>query len=306
MRLASISIDLDGLRHYEALHGLPAESRADAVVTCAPPRLADLLDERRAKGTFFAIGSEIPEGGAPLRSLAAAGHEIGNHTLDHLYALTRLTDAEIEAQVEGGAAAIARATGTRPVGFRAPGYTLSPELLAAVARTGHRYDSSTFPAAPYYTAKALVMGLRRVQRRSSAAILDRPGVLFAPRSPYRPSLRDPYKSAGVTVGSPLLELPITVDPWARIPFFGTLIVAAPWPLVKMVYASVRQLDFVNLELHGVDLMDPTDGMSEALVAKSQPDLRVPTHEKVRRLREVLGWLADDYELVPLAQAAERL
>ena len=57
-RLACISIDLDGLGHYEALHGLPRKSSPDAVAKVAPPRLAELLDERAAKGTFFAIGNE--------------------------------------------------------------------------------------------------------------------------------------------------------------------------------------------------------------------------------------------------------
>lgn len=297
-RLASVSIDLDGLHHYEALLGLPSQSRADAVARLAPVRLAELLDRVRAKGTFFAIGNELLPGGEPLRALAGSGHEIGNHSLSHPYALTRLEPGALRREVEGGAVAIAAAVGARPLGFRAPGYTLTSGLLDAVCDTGHRYDSSAFPAAPYYLAKAGVMALLRARGRASAAILDRPRVLLAPRLPYRPSQAEPYRRGDRA----LIELPLSVEPLTRLPFFGTLITSAPWSVVRAAYRSVRRAPFLNLELHGVDLLDPSDGMAPALAA-AQRDLRVPAREKLRRVAEVLGWIADDYRLVTLSEAA---
>ena len=300
-RLASISIDLDGLRHYEALYGLEAASSLDAVARLAPPRLAELLSEVGAQGTFFAIGDELlPEGG-PLRRLAEAGHEIGNHTLSHPYGVTRLSAEALKAEVEGGAKAIARAVGTRPVGFRAPGYTLTSALLDAAAESGHRYDSSVFPAAPYYLAKAAVMSLLRLRGRPSAAILDRPRVLLAPLQPYRPSRREPYARGD----HPLFELPMAIDPIFRMPFYGTLVVSFPWWVVKLVYASMRRAPFLNLELHGVDLLEPADGIGGEL-ANAQRDLRVPLAQKLERLRAVLSWIARDYEIVTLRDAAQRL
>jgi hypothetical protein len=300
-RLASISIDLDGLRHYEALYGLAAHGAPDPVARLAPARLAGLLAEVGAKGTFFAIGSEILPEADPLRALAKAGHEIGNHTLTHRYDLTRLSPEAMRAEVEGGAEAIAQAVGTRPAGFRAPGYTLTSGLLDVVAATGHAYDSSVFPAAPYYLAKALVMSLLRLRGRPSAAILDRPRVLLAPLKPYRPARAEPYARGG----HELLELPMAIDPLLRIPFYGTLVVSFPWPLVRLIYASARRLPFLNLELHGVDLLEPADGISPALAA-AQRDLRLPLSAKLERLRTVLGWIARDYEVVTLREAAGRL
>ena len=297
-RLASISIDLDGLRHYEQLYGLKPESAVDAVARLAPPRLAGLLDEVSAKGTFFAIGRELLGEADPLRGLALTGHEIGNHTLTHPYGITRLTSGGLRAEVEGGAEAIARLTGQRPVGFRAPGYTLTAALLESAADTGHRYDSSVFPAAPYYLAKAAVLTLLRLRGRPSAAILDRPRVLFAPLQPYRPARSEPYARGDHR----LFELPMAIDPIFRMPFFGTLVVSFPWWVVRMVYSSVRRLPFLNLELHGVDLMEAADGMSAELIA-AQGDLRVPLGAKLERLRRVLGWIRRDYEIVTLEKAA---
>jgi len=300
-RLASISVDLDGLPHYEALYGLAPQSAPDAVASLAPGRLAGLLDERGAKGTFFAIGKELLRSGDPLRALAQSGHEIGNHTLSHPYGVTRLTPAELRGEVEGGAEAIHQAVGTRPVGFRAPGYTLTSGLLEVVAATGHAYDSSVFPAAPYYLAKTLVMAFLKLRGRASAAILDRPRVLLAPLVPYRPAAAEPYARGD----HPLLELPIAVDPLLRMPFYGTLVVSFPWPLVRLVYASVRRLPFLNLELHGADLLEPADGISPAL-ARAQRDLSLPLSAKLARLRTVLSWIARDYQIVTLRDAATRL
>lgn len=303
-RLASISIDLDGLSHYARLHGLPLdalpEGASSAVARLAPGRLAEILDSLGAKGTFFVIGDEIaPDGTAALRAVAGSGHEIGNHTRSHPYDLTRLSAQDQRAEIAGGATLIEAALGVRPVGFRAPGYTLSSAALQIAHDSGHTYDSSTYPAAPYYLAKAGILGLMRLGGKSSAAILDRPRVLLAPRLPYQPSKDEPYARGQMEI----LELPITVDPVARVPFIGTTLCSLPLGAVRLLYQSVRRLPFVNLELHGIDLLDATDGAGPRLAAV-QRDLRFRATAKAARLSEVIGWLARDYDLVTLRAAAE--
>ncbi|MGF6862972.1 peptidoglycan/xylan/chitin deacetylase (PgdA/CDA1 family) [Rhodobacteraceae bacterium MBR-64] len=47
------------------------------------PRLADLLQRRGIRATFFVIGREAVQRPAMIRRLQDDGHEIGNHTLDH-------------------------------------------------------------------------------------------------------------------------------------------------------------------------------------------------------------------------------
>src|SRR4029078_204682 len=66
--LASISIDLDGLPHYAALHGLPpevvtAQTRA-LVHQVAVPRFAELMEGAGGRGTLFVIRGEVDAGGA--------------------------------------------------------------------------------------------------------------------------------------------------------------------------------------------------------------------------------------------------
>jgi peptidoglycan-N-acetylglucosamine deacetylase len=138
MALGALSIDLDALRQYRRIHGMadarPA-SGADTVYTRAVPRFAELCARLGARGTAFCVGEDLshPEAANAIRDLAAAGHEIGNHTWSHDYALVRRDAATIAAEVRHGAEAVAAACGRRPAGFRAPGYALSAPLLAAAA-----------------------------------------------------------------------------------------------------------------------------------------------------------------------------
>jgi hypothetical protein len=89
-----------------------------------------------------------------------------------------------------------------------------------------------------------------------------------------------------------------------MPFIGTTITALPRPVVRSAYRALKARHFLNVELHGLDLMDDRDEVPDAL-ARRQPGLRVPRAEKMRRLREVLSWIVSDYETVTLAAAAAR-
>jgi len=304
--LACISVDLDGLGHYAALHGLggevvSAEARA-LVHGVAVPRFTQLLEGVGGRGTLFVIGAEVDAASrAPLGEALRRGHELACHSHGHDYALSRAPEADIDQDLARAEEVLAGLGARHPLGFRAPGYTLSPALLQAVARRGYAYDASIFPAAPYWAAKALALGWLRARGRRSAAILDSPRVLRAPRLPYRPDLARPERQGA----APLLELPMSVTPAARLPFIGTFLVLAPWPMVRGAYARLRGEPFLSVELHAVDLLGPEDGLPAALT-RTQPDLRLPLATKLARLREVLDWVARDFRLLPLREAAGAL
>ncbi len=299
--LASLSIDLDALEHYHRIHGLPPRPEGDdPVCGKAVDRFGELCERLGVRGTAFCVGEDLARPGAAtaLRRLAEAGHELGNHSLSHDYALSRRSPPDIAAEVRGGADAIRAVAGEAPVGFRAPGYTLSPALLAVLAEQGYRYDSSTFPALPYWLGKAAVMGALALTGRPSQAILDRPRVLLAPRRPYHPHPAEPYARGRM----PLLELPVATG-LLGFPLTGTFVTTFPAWALGLLRAGTGARPLFALELHGLDLLDASDA-SPALAAR-QRDLRVPASVKIERLVRFVRALGGR-EWVTLARAAERL
>jgi hypothetical protein len=300
VRVCAVSVDLDEIPNYFAIHGLdePAGAARSLVYDVAIARLTDLAKNLGIPLTLFAIGSDLerPEAAAKLREAHAAGFEIANHSLDHRYDLVRLGRDAIRQQIEEGSRAIERATGVRPVGFRAPGYTITDEVFAVLAELGVAYDSSVFPCPAYWALKAAAISAIRVRGRTSRSIVDTPAVLAAPTRPYRVGV--PYWRRG----GGLLEIPIQVTRGGRLPFFGTSLTLWGPRFARSLARMVRGEPLVNLELHGIDVLDAADGL-EAL-RPHQPDVRVTRERKTEALLVALTELqAAGYAFCTLREAA---
>ena len=69
--------------------GAPPGTRAMAITFDDGPndpwtlRLLDVLSRHNIRATFFMIGRYVREQPAIARAVAAAGHEVGNHTFSH-------------------------------------------------------------------------------------------------------------------------------------------------------------------------------------------------------------------------------
>jgi len=302
VRLCAVSVDLDEIPNYFAIHGLPDPTGPERtlVYDVAVDRLADLAAESGIPLTLFAIGSDLarPEAAARLRDAHARGFEIANHTLDHRYDLVRMGREGVRAQIEEGARAIERAVGERPAGFRAPGYTITDEVLEVLSELGVAYDSSVFPCPAYWAAKATAIGLIRLRGRRSRSIVDTPAVLAAPTRPYR--VGRPYWRRGAG----LLELPVQVTRGLRLPVFGTSLTLGGPALARRLARMCVGEPLVNLELHGIDVLDAGDGL-EAL-RPHQHDVRVPHGRKLDALRACFDELrAAGYDFVTLREAARQ-
>ena len=207
--------------------------------------------------------------------------------------------AAIAAEIEGGAQAIERATGRRPVGFRAPGYTITDEVFSVLAEQGVRYDSSVFPCPAYWAAKAAAIGLIGLRGRRSHSVVDTPRVLGAPTRPYR--VGTPYWRRGAG----LLEVPVQVTRGLRLPFIGTSLTLAGPSRARWLARGVVGEPLVNLELHAVDVLDAGDGLGA--IAPYQPDARVSRQRKLDALAATLEVLRDEgYAFVRLDEAATHL
>jgi len=278
MRLASISIDLDEIHHYYAIHGLEGRGRTtDLVYDRAVPRASEWAQALGVPLTFFVVGSDLSrsENVETLRALASQGHELANHTLSHHYDLTLRDVREMEREVAGGIAALERATGQRPSGFRAPGYLVNDELVSVLAALGVGYDSSVFSSPAYYAAKAAKLLSMRLKGKSSRSVRGSVKALLAPIRPYR--LGTPYWKPG----RGLPELPIQVTPGTRLPYIGTSLVLAGPDGARLMTRTLMLEPFVNLELHGLDFLGADDELGDLL--PHQPDARLGRTQKLAAL-----------------------
>jgi len=301
-RTCAISVDLDEIPNYGAIHGVQlCDVDEHAVYDRGLPRLEAWARQSDVPLTLFAVGSDLkrPAAAEGLSRMATAGHEIANHSFDHFYDLTRRSPSEMHEQVAKANEAIAQATGAPPVGFRAPGYVTTDALYEVLDEVGVRYSSSVFPCPWYYAPKAALIGLKALRGRPSRSLIDDPRVLSAPAEPYR--IGKPYYRRGTGV----LELPMAVTPWLRLPVIGTSLVAGGPAGAEWLVRRLIGRKFINLELHGIDVLDASDELGA--LGRHQPDLRIPASRKLQVLDRVVYTLREaGYSFRTLAEAAQRL
>jgi peptidoglycan/xylan/chitin deacetylase (PgdA/CDA1 family) len=83
------------------------------------PAILEILARHNAPATFFLCGANVDRLPGIAREIAAAGHEIGNHSYSHPYLFLR-SPAGIAAELQRAQEAIHARTGATPHLFRAP------------------------------------------------------------------------------------------------------------------------------------------------------------------------------------------
>ena len=296
--LLAVSVDLDEVHHYRDIHRLASRGRGTEVYTRAIPRLADWARQRRIPLTWFAVGQDLEQAANAdtLAQLARDGDEIGCHSYSHFYDLTRRSAAMMRSEIERGVAAIEGVASTKVKGFRAPGYVVSDTLLDLLREAGLAYDSSVFPCPAYYALKTGAIAAQTARRQEPHSIVDVPEVLRAPTAPYR--VGRPYWFRGTGI----VEVPIQVTRRARLPFIGTSLTMAGAFGARLLARGVLGEPFVNLELHGLDALDASDGLQD--LARNQRDLRIPWSKKLEALDAAVELLrAHGYRCVRLDELA---
>ena len=304
--LASISLDMDDLWTYLRTHGDPRWAQRPTYLPTFVPRLLDALDEAGARITCFLVGEDAArdEAAELFHRIAEAGHEIGSHTHRHEVWLDRYSAAEVDEELARAEAAIIAATGRHPLGFRAPGFSWSPTVLAGLARRGYRYDASTLPtflgplARRYFLATATL----------TPDEIARRGALFGPFSEgFRPLC--PYMWA-LDDGRTLLEIPVTTVPGVRTPFHLSYLLAlaavserAMDLYLRSALALCRLTSIApSFLLHPPDLLGPRDAPGLEFF----PAMRLSAASKRRLFVRVLRTIGEHCALVPMITHAERV
>jgi hypothetical protein len=190
----------------------------------------------------------------------------------------------------------------RPIGFRGPGYSVTPDLLALLVERGYSYDASTWPTwigpiARAYHNRSVAEGA------ASDELFGGVSRVLAPVGAYR---------WRVGTSSSLVELPVTTMPLLRTPIHASYLQqlnqASP-KLARGYFRTALRLCRLrgvgpSLLLHPTDVLDAT----EAPGMEFFPGMAVPSARKTDLLGWVLGELRRHFDLVGTGEhvARERL
>lgn len=283
MTALCVSIDLDDAWAYLRAHNDPAWSTAPSVIPLATRRLVDVLDAGGIAGaTVFVVGQDArrPEGVAAIRTFAARGLEIADHSDAHRGELASLALEDIRCDLEASGDAIAQVTGTRPTGFRCPSFGASENLTQALRSLAYRYDASALPTP--------LMPLLRLYHRLTSGKSEHP--------PSYGTIRTAFGSLRPSRTSDLWSVPTTTVPGLRTPFHGSYLNALAGRSLGLARTYARLADRacrsfglpISFLLHPTDVLDRSDAPHLAYF----PGMAVPWEAKRRLLTETLTGMAD--------------
>jgi peptidoglycan-N-acetylglucosamine deacetylase len=94
------------------------------------PRVLEILERLEVKATFFLIGRQARSHPEIVQQIKARGHEIENHSDNHLFYLSWLPADRIRQEIVEAQTAIYQITGRTPSFFRSPLGWVSDDLIA--------------------------------------------------------------------------------------------------------------------------------------------------------------------------------
>ncbi len=98
--------------------------------------LLNVLRRTHTPATFFVVGKQVEKNPALVQLEVAEGHEVGNHTYDHVN-MTLLPPELIPFELDACDAAIKKATGASVRFFRPPGGDYNGDVIRDVSRRGY-------------------------------------------------------------------------------------------------------------------------------------------------------------------------
>ncbi len=145
------SIDLEDWFHLldtDTAPSMGAWHKMESRVERNTDVLLDLLRETNTKCTFFVLGWVAEKNPDLISKIYNEGHEIASHGYAHKLVYEQSPE-EFRNDIKLSKEILEGITGSRPKGYRAPGFSIKKDNLWALdilLEEGFEYDSSIFPA----------------------------------------------------------------------------------------------------------------------------------------------------------------
>lgn len=283
MRIGTIQVDLDGAWTISTRFGIQSSVEIDPIFESGLSNCLELLRRRGIRATFFVVGRDLRV--SWKRKLIAKafdeGHEIANHSMNHLGNLVSIDSAAKLREITKAEQGIRAITGAMPLGFKSPSYQIDNTILRYIIKRGYAYDSSRMPSYVLPLIRVVEITLARKRTPPYGSIAD----ALKPCQPYVISL-----SGASTSQFGLYEIPTSVVPHLRLPFYGSFVSN----LGKSYFDACFKIfcatsPFFNFLLHLKDL-----------ASASLPGVPLP-HARSGSLQvfdRILGYIKTQYKLVP--------
>ena len=312
--IASLSLDLDNQWSYMKIHGDEGWETFPSYLNTIVPRALKFLGDRALRITFFIVGQDaaLEKNHQAIRSIAEAGHEIGNHSFHHESWLHLYSEPEIEAEIARAEQHIEQVTGQRPTGFRGPGYSFSPSVLSVLKRRGYQYDASTFPtylgplARAYYFMTSDLSDEEKEQRK---ALFGGFKEGFQPLKPYQWSM-DGHQTGENIRENGLTEIPVTTMPIVKVPihFSYVLYLSVFSPALAVLYFRIALLMCKLTRTQPSMLLHPLDFLGKEDVPELAffPGMSLSSEQKLKTLGRVIDLLNEQFTVLPVGEHAKQL
>ncbi len=290
MSYASISLHFDSL--WEA-YGFPRGYQDPSFSTLAD-RIFRIVDDLGIKLSIYLIGRDLEreESRTQVRKWAAAGHEIGNHSLSHRYDLGALPRAEIDREIGIAHEMITDAAGKPPRGFSAPFWSTSRRLFDSLCRHGYTYDASLFPSWLRYGLLARSL-LNYFGHRRMYSVLRQKHLLY-------PILGSRMAKM---YNDRMVLMPMPTNRWG-VACWHTTVFQFGWQAHRrLLHSCLRSVEAFYYVIHPADVLAPQDLDRSRRLRLFR--VEVPLEVKLRYLQQAIETIVSSgRKIITMEQLAE--
>lgn len=144
MKRICLSFDIEDWFHSENVRrAFPPETwdKAELRVEKNTERILDIMDENKIKATFFVLGWIAERVPRLVKEIVSRGHEVASHGYNHERNYNLDSEA-LRKDLEKSKKLLEDITGAEVLGYRAPTFSITDEVMTMLKELGYKYDSS--------------------------------------------------------------------------------------------------------------------------------------------------------------------
>ena len=131
-----------GIRANDILRGDPRRREIALTIDDGPhpvytQKLLQILKQNSIHATFFVVGEQAERYPDLIRAEIAGGHEVGNHTYDHV-SLVKIPPEYVDTEIKACGEVLTKITGHAPHLFRPPGGEYNKGVAESVEALGYK------------------------------------------------------------------------------------------------------------------------------------------------------------------------